>query len=254
MRKLLACLALAVATPLGAQSRFEDLGAFYALIYTPVGALPSIAKVRTPQDSGSHGFVDVRYGRYKFRNANRGFNNIGITGQWKVLRSVRLGGTWAHRSCGAGCSGLTMWSMDAGATLLHHKAREYGAGDTELGVELSAGFGSPSDEDFSTQSFSLVMPMTVTLPQANDAVLALSLLPGAGYGRLTDDAGIIFSTQDTSGAIVPGPTGDFGTTRLLIGASIGYLFPVGLGVYASVHRIAIEESTTQSGVVVSWRF
>ena len=147
-----------------------------------------------------------------------------------------------------------MGSLDAGATLLHHKAPEYGAGDTELGVDLSAGMGKPSTARFTTQSFSIMLPLSVTLPQANDGLVTVSVLPGAGYGRLKDDAGVIFPTQDSTGALAPGPIGTFGTMRILVGASIGYLFPMGLGVYASVHRIAIVESSTQSGVVVSWRF
>lgn len=255
-RRVVLALLCVAAAPLPGQTspRYAELGAFYALIYTPVGALPSIARVRTPRDSASRGVADIRYGRYKYRNSDRTFNNVGLSGQWRVFRGVRLGATWAYRSCGGGCNGLSMGSIDVGTTLLRRTATEPGSGDTELGIDVSAGIGKPAKDAFSTRSVAVMIPMTVTLPQPNDGLLSLSLLPGAGWGRLQDDAGVIFASIDSAGGSVPGPIGSFSTTRPIVGASIAYFFPIGLGVHASVHRIAVEESTTQSGLVISWRF
>lgn len=227
-----------------AQSRINDLAGFYALIYTPAGALPSVVRVTMPDDSGSRGAVDLRYGRYKYRDGTLTFNNFGAAGQLRIFRRLSVGATVAYRGCSGGCEGLTMASVDAAATLLHHEATEPGAGDIEIGVQVSAGYGEPDTTHFTAQSLAVMLPLTVTLPQANNGLLTLSLVPGAAYGRLTNEHPILLG----------GAVGTFSSTRFLMGAGLGYLFSAGLGVHLGVHRIAIEESSTQSGLGVSWRF
>lgn len=147
-----------------------------------------------------------------------------------------------------------MASLDAEATLLHRTASEPGEGDSEIGMALSAGYGKPSKARFTTTSFSVMLPLTITIPQENTGLVALSLLPTAAYGRLVDDSGLVFATIDTAGALVPGPVGSFGSSRFILGASVGYQSPRGLSIHGSVHRIVIRESTPQSGIVLSWRF
>jgi hypothetical protein len=255
MRIRLAALGLLAGTHLAAaQSRINDLSAFYALIYTPQGALPSPVMVQVPRDSASRFSADVRYGRYKYRDEDVSFNNVGLGAQMRVFHSVRVGGVVSRRTCSVTCDALSMAGVEASSTLLHRRATEPGAGDSELGLVVNAGTGKPSKAAFSVMSFGMSLPMTVTLPQSNEGLLALSVMPGIAYGQLKDDGGVIFATRDSLNAVVPGPKGTFGTTRFIIGANIAYLFPFGLGIHGTVHRIAIEESTTQSGVVVTWRF
>jgi len=254
MRSTLAFLALLVSATAGAQSRINDLSAFYALIYTPQGALPSPVTVQMPRDSASRFGADVRFGRYKYRDEQVAFNNAGLGAQMRVFHSVRVGGVVARRTCSVTCDALTMAGLEATSTLLHRRASEPGAGDSELGLVLNAGTGKPSKAAFSVKSIGMSVPLTVTLPQSNEGLLALSVVPGVAYGRLKDDGGVIFATRDSLNAVIPGPTGTYGTTRFIIGASIAYLFPFGIGIHGTVHRIAIEESTTQAGAVVSWRF
>src|SRR5258706_387936 len=101
-------LAALVSAPAGAHSSHAHLGGFYGLLYTPAGALPAIVRVKTQRDSASRGSVEARFGRYQFRSSTRNFDNIGLSGAWNVLSRVKLGATWAHRSCGSACNGLTM--------------------------------------------------------------------------------------------------------------------------------------------------
>jgi len=255
MRTRLAVLGLlATAQYAAAQSRINELSAFYALIYTPQGALPSAVRAQTLRDSASRFSADVRYGRYKYRDEQVAFNNIGLGAHMRVFHSVRVGGIVARRTCSMTCDALSMAGLEATSTLLHRGATEPGAGDSEIGLVLNAGTGKPSKAAFSVTSIGVSVPLTVTLPQSNEGLLALSVRPGVAYGRLKDDGGVIFATLDSLGAIMPGPTGTFGATRFIIGASIAYLFPSGIGIHGTVHRIAIEESTTQAGAVMSWRF
>jgi len=250
---LLALLALLAGTNAGAQDRINDLGSFRALVRTPAGALPSPVIVQMSQDSARRFAMDLRYGRFTLRNQDFFINNLGVAARVRVIRSLNVGAIVARRTCSV-CDGLTMVGVEASATLLHHKAVQLGAGDSDLGLQFSAGIGNPDTLAFITQSVGISLPVTVTLPQSNNGLLVLSVLPGVAYGRLKDDGGVVFATTDSLGAAVPGPIGTFGATRLIIGASLAYLFPAGLGLHVTVHRIAIEESTTQAGAVVSWRF
>ncbi len=225
------------------QARANDLGGFYGVIYTPAGALPPIVRVQSPADSGSRGVVDLRYGRYKFRDDTLTFNNFGAAGEVRVFRRLRLAGTLALRTCSTGCEALTMASVDAAATLLRYKGTEPEAGHTELDIQVSAGYGKPAKLRFRTRSLTVLLPFTVTLPQSAGGLLTLSMVPGAALGRLQDNAGEFFTTPGT-----------YGSTRFLIGLAVGYLSPVGLGVHGGVHRIASEEGIPQSGLGVSWRF
>jgi len=253
MRTVLAVLGLlATAHLAAAQSRTDELAGFYALLFTPSGALPAAVRVQ-PREGERRLSVDVRYCRYMFRDDTVAYDNVGLGARVRVFRSISVGGVVAHRTCNA-CDGLSMVGAELSATLLRRRATEPEGGDSELGLLLSAGTGTPSKLAFSTQSIGALLPISVTLPQDNGGLLALSLLPGVGYGRLKDDGGVLFPSVSPSGTLTPGPTGTFGSVRFTIGASVAYFAPMGLGFHASVHRIAVAEAPTQVGVTASWRF
>ena len=228
-----------------AQSSPDALGGFYGLIYTPAGALPSVILVKNARDSASRGWVSLRHGKYKYRDDILRFSNYGMSGQVRVWRSVHVGATYGYRTCNSSCSGLSMYSVDAAGTLLHRAAQVKGEADTEIGFQLTAGYGkaSTSTVDLTATSVTGFLPMTVTLPQSYDGILTLTLLPGVSFGSLNDNTGSLFLTPGT-----------YASARFMVGAGLGYLFPMGLGLHVVVHRIAVEESTTQSGLLASWRF
>jgi hypothetical protein len=232
--------AVLVAGSLGAQGSPEERGGFYGLTYTPAGALPAVILVKDVRDSAGLGWAALRYGRYKFRDDPLVFVNYGVSGQLRVWRSVSLGGTYGYRSCN-GCGGISMFSVDASGVLYHRDSQQRGEGDIEVGFQATGGYGKASAVDLSAMSVAGFMPLTVTLPQTYDALLTLTVLPGLAYGSLTDNTGQVFTSPTTAGS-----------TRFILGAGVGYLFPAGLGLHATVHRVAVNESTTQAGLVVSW--
>ena len=226
-----------------AQGRANDVGGFYALIYTPAGALPPVVYVKTVRDSTSIGWAAIRYGRYKYRDDTLRFANYGVSGEVRVWRRVFIGGTYAYRTCNTGCSGLNMGSVDLSGGLLHKPGVQRDDADTEIGWQLSGGYGKAVKADISAWSIVGFLPMTVMLPQAYEGKLILSLVPGIGYGSTSDNAASLFPTAGT-----------YASVRFMLGAGVGYVFPKGLSLHVAVHRIAVEESTTQLGLVAAWRY
>jgi hypothetical protein len=232
----------AAAAPASSQSSTRARAGFYGLIYTPAGALPPLLLARDVVDSTARGTVDVRYGRYRDRDDALTFNNIGLAASLRLLGRLRAGGVLGHRTC-AGCEGLTMGGVEVAAPLLHRPALEPGAGDSEIGLVVSAGLARSNASQFTAQSVTGMLPLSVTIPQGNGALLMLTALPGLAYGRITDDSGVVLGTRASLGSI-----------RFLFGANLSYLFPFRLGAHASVHRVAIRESTTQAGLGLSVRY
>lgn len=237
------CAAAALPAAAAAQGRANELGGFYALSYTPVGALPTVILMKDARDSTPRGSVAIRYGVSKLRDDTLRISNYGASAKMRVWRSVSLGATYGYRTCTAGCSGLSMGSIDVSGILLRFDAEHPEEADTEIAYQLSAAYGKAAKADLSAKSFAASLPMTVSLAQAYDGLLMLSFVPTVGYGSLSDNAATVFPTSGT-----------YASSKLMIGAGIGYLFPMGLGFHATVHRVAIAESSAQSGLIATWRF
>jgi hypothetical protein len=220
-----------------------DLGGFRAMLFTPVGALPTVILVKNARDSTPRGWIALQLEQYKDRDNPQRFTNYGVTGQLKAWRGVAIGGSYGYHTCNSGCAGEKMGSVDASGVIAKRSGKLPDDADTEIGWQVTAGYGKFSDQDISVSSLTLLLPMTVMLPQPYEGKLTLSLMPGMGYGRLWDPTGLVVGT-----------VGTYSSTRAIIGAGIGYLFPMGLGLHATVHRIAVQESATESGLIVSWRF
>ena len=134
-----------------------------------------------------------------------------------------------------------MASVDVDASLLHKGASGSIGGDTDIGLNVSAGFAKAKTSDVSARSLIVSLPLAVSLPQAENSLLTLFLSPALGYGRLSE--------PETGGAIVTR-----GASLPMIAAGLGFQFAFGLGIHAAAHRIIIEDSPTQIGFAMSWRF
>ena len=178
---VLLCTAAVSPTAVVAQGRPNDLGGFRALLYTPAGALPTVILVKAVRDSARRGWAAVEYLQYKERSSTARYSNYGVSAQMKVWRSISLGGTYGYHTCNQGCTGLNMGSVDASGVLLHKSAKLRDEADTEIGWQVSAGYGK-AKEDVSATSFTLLLPMTLTLPQPYDGRLTLSLMPAGTVG------------------------------------------------------------------------
>lgn len=224
-------------TPLPAQSNASAgaRAAFNAIILTPVGALPEVVLARRTLDSSSRVAAAVRYGQYSFANGPGTFSNLGLTGLLKLGNRFLASATVGQRSCSS-CEGLKMAGADLEASLFHKRAAGDIGGDTDIGVRVSGGYGKANTSDVSAAAFAVGVPVAVSLLQPENSLLTMFLTPSLAHGTLT-----------TAGV------GD-GGLRLLLSAGLGYVFGFGLGVHLSGHRIAIEDSPTQFGAALSWRF
>src|SRR3712207_3332221 len=95
---LLAAALLAVPTPRASAQDTSDISAFFALILTPVGALPPML---TPARVGDiRGGTDVlfRYGRYRFEGGEA-IHNLGVTLDLPTGSATRFGLTAGYRTC-----------------------------------------------------------------------------------------------------------------------------------------------------------
>jgi hypothetical protein len=237
--RLIAVAALAIAmvsSIADAQSTASvtEQAAFTAILLTPAGALPQVVHVQRAMQGTRRGDIAVRFGRYHF-DQTPAFNNLGVTGLLYVTKRIQAGGTIGLRSC-SDCEGSRMGSLELAATLLHKPAAGDIGGDTDVGVQLSAGLGKANKSDVTAHSFTVSVPLAISLPQAENSSLSLFLSPSLAYGRLTNAAGT------------------FGASRFMIGAGMGYSFAFGLGVHASAHKIIIDDSPTQYGFAMSWLF
>jgi hypothetical protein len=228
-------VALTAATSMTAQTPGpspSQQAAYAALLLTPAGAIPAVVRVRRASDSTSRGDVSLRYSRYTITPFFR--NNVGLSGMLNVSRRLQAGATVAHRSCG--CKSSSMASLDLGASLWRKEASGDIGGDTDVGLQVSAGIGKVDTLDISAYSLTFGLPIAISLPQPENSLFTLFFEPSLAYG-LRKQSGI------TEGAPL-----------LIFGAGIAYTFQFGLGVHAAVHRIGIEDSPTQIGFAMSWRF
>jgi hypothetical protein len=228
-------VALASATSATAQTvgpTPSQQAALGALLLTPAGAMPTVIRIRRASDSTSRGDVSIRYSRYDISPFVR--NNIGVNGMLNLSRRLQAGGTVAYRSCG--CKSSSMASVDLGASLFRKEASGDIGGDTDIGLLVSAGMGKADTLDIAAWSLAVGLPLAISLPQAGNSLLTLFFSPSIAYG-----------SRKLSGAT--------DAARLfIVAAGVGYTFDFGLGVHAEVHHILIEDSPTQIGFAMSWRF
>jgi len=232
--------AVVLASPISAQLTTEE-AAFRSIALTPIGGLPEVNRVGRALDSASRLEVQLRYGRWKLAEGELGFQNLGATALVRIVNRLKLGGTIGRRSCD-NCDGVVFGSADAFVPLFRQRTVE---GQGYLTVELhgSAGFARYDTTALKARAIGALLPVSVSLPEKDDALVTIFVAPGLAYGTLTDDEGIVL-----------GQVGTAGQTRGVISAGIGYVLPVGFGMHAAVHRILVKDSPTHVGVAASWRF
>jgi hypothetical protein len=221
---------------LAAQSS-SDLAAFNALIVSPAGALPP-----TADDDGrplpDRAALFVSYGRWRYDINDAIHHNLGITLRDRLgtsTTSIAVTGAYLSSSCD--CAGW--WS--AGVSLKSILWRSEPASDSPLragghvAVEALAG-GAQFSGVGHASAFSLASTLDVggSVRVSNSSRLALSLLPGVGYGHLT-------SVDEVGGG-----------TRPLLGAAVSWIFARGVSIDLGTRRIVIAGGPTQLGAGVSW--
>jgi hypothetical protein len=230
-------VALTAATSMTAQTPGpspSQRAAYAAIIFSPAGAMPAVVRIRRVSDSASRGDVSLRYGRYSIPNSPGARNNVGVNGMLNISRRLQAGATVGYRSCT--CESSSMGSIDLGANLWRKEASGDIGGDSDVGLLVSAGMGKADSTDFTAYSLTIGVPIAISLPQPENSFLTLFFSPSVAYGL-----------RKLNGVTEGAPL-------LIFAAGVGYTFQFGLGVHAAVHRIGIEDSPTQIGFAMSWRF
>jgi len=225
-----------------AQALPREEAAHSGIVLTPIGALPQLTRIDLPADTVSRLQVQARYGLWKASaSGSRQFQNMGVTALYRVLRRLSLGGTLGYRACG-GCDGLMFGSADVDAGLFHQTNERYGEGFIDVSLQGSAGYGRANSDPISAVSAGAWLPVSVSLPEPNGALVSLSFAPGVAYGYLMDDGGDVL-----------GYVGGDGGGRAMFSASFAYLLDGPLGLHASMHRVMLKNSPTHFGFGVTWR-
>lgn len=225
-----ALLALGTPPPAGAQSN-KDLAAYYALVFTPQGALPASAwgaDARTARSA-----LDVGYGHMNAGLHENVLNNFGLTFSLPTYAG-RFGFSFAGVTCN-GCDTYLMGRIDMEVPLLLPREAGTNAAPT-YGVALlpAVGFGrsANSDNDGNSISATLGAPLSVTWGSAWRTTAFVT--PGVGFGRLSD-----------------GNNGESGT-RLMLGGGMRFTSAAnGWGAFAGIQHVFIQNADPVLGLGVS---
>lgn len=236
------CAAVGAQTPLTSKQ-----AAYTALLLTPSGALPTVVRSHRGVDTAARAGVDFLYGRYRFPDnpiaSTPLIVSIGAGAEWRVMPRLEVGAIVGLKRCDE-CQGARIASVGANYLVWAHESLD-GGSTTDVNLLLNAGIGSSYGETSRVQgrTLSAMLPIVVGLPQQGDSYFSLVFAPSWNYGYVNDGSGSVL-----------GYAGGDGGSVLAVNAGVAYAFPFGLGIHADVHRIIIEESPTQLGFALSWRF
>src|SRR5687768_4313878 len=152
---------LAAALPTAGAQDDEDVAAWFAMVFTPYGALPPLATramAGLPAAAGSAGSFEMRYGRWAFEDDD-GFNNFGIGG-----RAGRFGFTVGYGRC-SGCEdGIIMGQIDFESILSTAPlGAQASSGTFSLGVRPSFGLGKPTEGDAYMLAANVDLPLAISM-------------------------------------------------------------------------------------------
>lgn len=240
MRQRLIPIVIAIVAASSAHAQFSgappsEVAGFRGLILTPAGAFPQLFLPHARAERPYRSLVALRVGTYNYPRSTGSLHNVGITGMLALNRRIHVGAT-AGRHSGTTPGDLAyMYSADVDATMYHRPARRVDAGDTDISLLLSAGYGKPDSGNASVRSLWIGVPLAVTLPQ-HKAALSLYFAPSMGYGTLEVDG-----VSD-------------GSLRPMFGAGVTWAFDMGLAAHVTLHRIVLQDSPNQIGFGLSYTF
>jgi len=227
----------AVPTRSAAQSpSASERGAWDALMLSPFGALPPLARLDPP--SGARlTEISVRYGHWQYGADDASHDNFGVT----ASRRLATGNTTASMTVGylaiaCRCQGWMLAGAEVQTTPFQFSglAIRNRATNASVGVRLNAGMGRERGVPATTGSVALSAPMTVEVTAVPAMRIAASVVPGAGYGRISD------------------PTAVEAGVRPTFGAALAFEFRSGFNVDLGMQRVIISGGPMQVGVGLSW--
>lgn len=229
---LCAAALFASSAPLAAAQDEDDVAAYAAMVFTPIGALPPLV---TPAMAGiSHAptRINARYGRISFSD-DVGFNNLGVGLDFGRRRgSLGLLVGYAFDDCEGECDGAVMIGGHAEGTLGSTPLGDDPSSATlRMGVRGDVGFARM--DDVTALSAVLGVPLAVSMPSGGLRFVPF-VTPAFGLGRL--------SGNDES------ETG----VRFLLGAGVGVVSSTGLMVDLGVQKVFIDDGDAMVGIAVAW--
>jgi hypothetical protein len=222
--------------PAAAQSAGQ-LGAWDALMLSPIGALAPVAGDSRELANGAD-VLALRYGRWRYDAEDAVHDNVGVAWSHTLgFAKTRLTVTGAYGmvECPS-CASLMIGGLDLQSTLVSRDipARSSRPVSTSVGFRVSFGGGREvGSSATSAASAAVALPIDIAVPFRKAALLCASITPGFGFGRT---AGIDLSE---SGFL---PT---------LGAAISWIATPSIGVGFGVQRIFITGGPTQIGGALS---
>ncbi len=218
----------------------DAASAFYALVLTPVGALPPLVRTGMLQQGPAGGEFQLRYGQYKYDGSDMSMQNFGLGGEFQTGIG-RTGVTLGLQTC-QGCAGTPMLGLDY-TTPIVQGTSDAGA-DTvspsamHIAFSASGGISRPLDSDQAAtlMSAAVGLPTSLSARVGGSAQLVPFFTPAFGMG-------LIASGGTTARGV-----------HLMLGGGVGIArIGSGFGATLSFQKILVEGSPTQWGLGLTWR-
>jgi hypothetical protein len=224
---------------LAAQSA-GDVAAWDALVLSPVGALPPLARTAATGDS-TRTELTFRYGRWRFDVDDAIHNNMAITLSRNLgfaNTELALTGAYLSQSCSL-CSSWASAGIDLQSTLWHHSFPGDSLVRTETGIlGVRAAFGGArylGDGHAMAMSMAGAVAVGIDLAFARNSHFSVTVMPGFGVGR-------IVSVDETA----------YGT-RPMFGAAAAWKFRSWPALNFGMEKVFLTDGPIQIGTGLSWR-
>ena len=227
---------LSVSTSTARAQDERDVAAWFAMMFTPYGALPPIvSRGVAAVEASSVSTMEMKYGRWSFDGDEEGWNVFGLGG-----RLGRVGFTGGYARCEGCDDGVIMAQVDFESIFA---AAPFGTdaagGSYAIGLRPSVGFGKPTGDD---AGFALAanvdLPVSLTMPVGQRSRIVPFIAPGLGVGHLNGEGE--FEDESETGF------------RGAIAAGVGFFVAERFGIHAGWRKIFIEEGPSTFGLGLSF--
>ena len=218
----------------------SQLGAWDALMLSPVGALAPLARDPGPTESRAHE-LSLRYGRWRYDADDAVHDTMGLTFSPDLgfaRTRVTFTGAYLLVEC-TNCSHWALGGVDVQSSLWNRAFAGAGVRPATAGVGLQASLGGArygGSESSTATSAAIGIPIGVTWGFVNASTLCASIIPGVGFGRIAS------SELAESGY------------RGMIGAAVSWTLTSTFGIHLGMQRVIISGGPTQVGAGLSWKF
>jgi hypothetical protein len=219
-----------------------DVAAWYAMMFTPFGALPPLAtsamlgvpatSARTPIT------VEAKYGHWAFDEVEEPWNIYGLG-----ARAGAVGLVLGYARCEGCDDGVIMGGVDFETTIVKAPIGASPQITTlSIGLRPALGFAKPTgDAEGSALSAAIDVPFAYSVQLGQGMRIAPFVAPGFGYGRFDEGESLLGDDGAESG------------TRASIAAGVGLLLRDRFGIHLAWRKIIIEDGPSTFGVGLSIR-